>query len=98
MVYSVVVTRRMRSQNRYKPEFEDWLCYSILPITGYMGLIVFGCTGFSMLRLGSYGIAAAVLLILITGIHNAWDAAVYIALGTPPDSDGVTHDVSGGSG
>jgi len=77
VLYSLFVTRRMGKQNRYKPEFEDWLCYSVLPLVAYAGLVASGCAGFSFTGKAPYGIAAAVMLLLFTGIHNAWDSASY---------------------
>ena len=32
-----------------------------------------------------FGIAAAVLLLVFTGIHNSWDTVTYIALRNTPD-------------
>jgi len=77
LFYSLLVTRRMRRQDRYKPEFEDWLCYSVLPLLAFAGLVAFGCAGFSVPHLAPYGVAIAALLLLFTGIHNAWDSASY---------------------
>lgn len=77
VLYSLVVTRRMRRQTRYKPEFEDWLCHSVLPLLAYAAVVASGCTGFDSIRPATFGIAAAVLLLLFTGIHNAWDTAAY---------------------
>src|SRR5215467_1353219 len=33
--YELVVIRRMRTQNVYKPVFEDWIFHALLPIVGY---------------------------------------------------------------
>jgi hypothetical protein len=77
IVYSLIVTRRMRRQTRYKPEFEDWLCHSILPLTAYTAVSACGWAGLWLLRPALFGIAAATLLLLFTGIHNAWDTATY---------------------
>lgn len=76
VLYSLIVTRRMR-QTRYQPEFEDWLCHSVLPLLGYATLIGAGCAAFNFLRPATFAIAAAALLLLFTGIHNAWDTAAY---------------------
>ena len=35
IVYAVIVTRRMRGQTVYQPEFEDWLFHALLPFTAY---------------------------------------------------------------
>lgn len=75
--YALIVTRRMRSQTAYKPEFEDWLFHSLLPFAAYSIMAV---TGYAT-RLHEYwpmfGVGTGVLLLLFVGIHNAWDAATY---------------------
>src|SRR5579864_3818341 len=35
VVYEVIVTRRMRTQTAYRPQFEDWLFHSVLPLIAY---------------------------------------------------------------
>jgi uncharacterized membrane protein HdeD (DUF308 family) len=79
-VYSILVARRMRQQNIYKPEFEDWLCHTVLPLIAYAILAL------SSLAAADYGHAAlfcvggAALLLLFIGIHNAWDGVSYHVL------------------
>src|SRR5437870_4039882 len=36
VVYGVIVIRRMRAQNAYQPEFEDWLFHVLLPFAAYV--------------------------------------------------------------
>ena len=43
IVYSFVVTRRMRIQTGYTPEFEDWLCHALLPLSAYAILTASAC-------------------------------------------------------
>src|SRR5262245_31793354 len=38
LTYAAIVVRRMRRQNAYAPEFEDWLCHALLPFTAYLTL------------------------------------------------------------
>src|SRR4051794_37022956 len=38
VVYSAVVIRRMRAQNAYQPQFEDWLFHVVLPSAAYLTL------------------------------------------------------------
>src|SRR5512135_957268 len=38
ILYSAIVTRRMRIQTAYQPEFEDWLCHALLPFAAYTTL------------------------------------------------------------
>lgn len=77
VVYAAFVTRRMGRQTAYKPEFEDWLFHSLLPIAAYLTLAVSAFAAPSHPREALYGVGAAVLLLLFIGIHNAWDAVTY---------------------
>jgi hypothetical protein len=78
VAYSLIVARRMRVQTLYRPVFEDWLCHAILPFIGYAMLASSAFEARGVYAYGSmFGVAAAVLLLLFVGIHNAWDAATY---------------------
>ena len=67
----------------YEPDMEDWMWFWILPIAAYgtMAAAAF------FLPTATYGalfaIAAAVLLHLVIGIHNAWDIVTYITIERP---------------
>jgi threonine/homoserine/homoserine lactone efflux protein len=94
LVYGAIVLLRQRRQSAYEPVLEDWIWHVILPFTAYASLLV---TGLAMRRHPEaclYVIGATELLLLFIGIHNAWDAAVYItttlearspAAGSEPD-------------
>jgi hypothetical protein len=75
--YSLVVARRVRVQTAYQPEFEDWLCHVLLPIAAYATLAISAFVARPHWRAALFGVAAAALLLLFVGIHNAWDAATY---------------------
>lgn len=77
LIYAVAIARRMRTQTAYKPVFEDWLFHALLPITAYAVLVVSAFAALTSTRDASFGIGAAALLLLFTGIHNAWDAVAY---------------------
>ncbi len=77
LVYAAIVARRMRVQTAYEPEFEDWLFYLLLPLAAYAMLAVSAYAARSHERQAMFGVAAAVLLLLFIGIHNAWDAVTY---------------------
>ena len=76
-VYAVMVARRMRAQTAYRPEFEDWLFHAVLPLAAYATLAVSGYEIRSRLHEALFAIAAAALVLLFSGIHNAWDAVTY---------------------
>jgi hypothetical protein len=79
IVYTLIVVRRARAQQGYKPVLEDWLWHAAFPLIAYVAL--FGAA----LVLGRdlthclFVIGTTALLLLFIGIHNAWDAATYMA-------------------
>ncbi|MBF0474722.1 MAG: hypothetical protein HQK59_02645 [Deltaproteobacteria bacterium] len=77
VMYSVVVARRMRVQRAYQPVFEDWVFHALLPFAAYMVLAISAYAAFTHERPALFFIAAAALMLLFIGIHNAWDAVTY---------------------
>jgi hypothetical protein len=75
--YMAIVANRIRRQRAYEPEFEDWLFHLLLPWVGY--LLLFVSAGLMGTHAGAalFSVAMAALLLLLTGIHNAWDAVAY---------------------
>lgn len=73
----VVVVRRMRMQSAYRPVFEDWLFHVLLPLAAYTVLAISAFTAQSYARPILFLVGAAALVLLLTGIHNAWDAVTY---------------------
>jgi hypothetical protein len=77
LAYAIIVARRLRVQITYQPVFEDWLFHALLPFAAYAMLAVSAYAARAHFYEPMFGIAAAVLLLLFTGIHNAWDAVTY---------------------
>ena len=77
VAYTAIVTRRARRQTAYRPVFEDWLFHVLLPFVAYATLALASFAARSGARQALFGIAAAALLLLFAGIHNAWDAVTY---------------------
>ncbi len=80
MIYVVIVLRRTRRQTDYQPVLEDWLFHTVFPLVSYTALFVA-----AMLLPGHpapvlFVIAAGTVLLLFTGIHNAWDNVLYIVI------------------
>lgn len=77
IVYEIIVIRRMRLQALYAPVFEDWLFHALLPLAAYA--VLAGSAWAARWNPGAalFGVAAAALLLLFVGIHNAWDAVMY---------------------
>lgn len=80
VAYSVIVARRVRTQGAYRPVFEDWLFHVLLPSAAYALLPLSALAVPSRTSEALLGVAAAVLLLLFIGIHNAWDAIAYHVL------------------
>jgi hypothetical protein len=76
-LYTAMIGRRLRRQLVYRPDAEDWLFHIVLPWIAYAGLALLAIVAPAHLREALFGIAAAALLLLFTGIHNAWDAVAY---------------------
>jgi hypothetical protein len=77
VVYAAIVVRRMRRQTAYQPVFEDWLFHILLPFAAYAMLATAAYVAHSNARPALFLVAAAALLLLFVGIHNAWDAVTY---------------------
>jgi hypothetical protein len=77
VVYTAIVARRAQRQTAYKPEFEDWLFHGLLPFAAYATLALSSYAARSHTRQALFSVAAAALLLLFIGIHNAWDAVTY---------------------
>ncbi len=80
VTYTGIVVRRMRTQTVYRPEFEDWLFHVVLPLTAYAMLALLSFAATSHTREALFGVGTASLLLLFSGIHNAWDAVSYHVL------------------
>ncbi len=78
--YTAVVVRRAWRQHTYAPVLEDWLWHAVFPAAAYLTELVAAVALLDHPSGAPIWLAGAALLLLFTGIHNAWDAAAYIAL------------------
>ena len=80
LFYEAIVIRRARRQRDYKPVFEDWLWHIILPFVAYF--LVLACALF--FGRGEawelFAVAAATVLLVCIGIHNAWDTVTWLTI------------------
>ena len=67
--------------------FEDWLFHALLPAVAYA--ILAGASFAARLyeARALFGVAAASMLLLFIGIHNAWDTATYLVYVRRRDQD-----------
>lgn len=87
IVYAVTVTRSIHGQGAYRPQIEDWLFHCWLPVAAYVILAVSAAAALKDGPGPLFGLAAAALLLLFIGIHNAWDAVTYHVFDSTPRSD-----------
>ena len=78
--YTLAILRRMRSQDAYRPVFEDWLFHILLPLAAYAALALSSLAVRSHTRPALFTEAGAALLLLIIGIHNSWDNVTYLVM------------------
>jgi hypothetical protein len=79
LLYLAWVFVRARHQTDYRPVAEDWLWHVVLPTATYAILFASALTLTRTPYRSLFGIGLSALLLLFTGIHNAWDSVVYIA-------------------
>jgi hypothetical protein len=80
VAYAVATTIRAARQKGYEPVLEDWLWHAGFPIAAYAALLVTGILAYCRMSASLYVLAATAISLLFIGIHNAWDAAVYISV------------------
>jgi hypothetical protein len=67
----------------YQLALSDWLWYTLLPLVSYTALVVAAILLPSFPALVLFVIAAATMLLLFIGIHNAWDLVTYLVIDYP---------------
>jgi hypothetical protein len=77
VVYVIVVARRMRRQSAYRPVFEDWCFHVLLPLAAYTVLAISAYAAPYYGRPALFLVGAGAMVLLLIGIHNAWDAVTY---------------------
>jgi hypothetical protein len=69
----------------YEPVAEDWIWNVIVPGIVHGGLLVLAVIIWQRTVLALYLAALLSLVLLFTGIHNAWDIAVWMTLNRKPN-------------
>ena len=82
IAYTAIVIRRAGRQHTYRPVLEDWLWHAVFPALAYFTQILAAMALPDHAPSALFWLGAVMLLLLFTGIHNAWDAAAYLSLGS----------------
>lgn len=84
ILYSTQIIVRMRGlarrQKEYVPVRSDWVWHCLLPLIAYVCLLGSAAVVWASADAALYSVAAGALLLLYIGIHNAWDAATWMAV------------------
>jgi hypothetical protein len=78
LVYMATIAAAIhRIKSAYTPVLDDWIWNVILPALCFCLLLTVALLFSTLPKQCPYGIAAAIMLLMIVGIHNAWDIAVW---------------------
>ena len=90
LAYLARVSYLAQRLESYRPDLEDWIWYTILPIVAYGVLLVAAFVLRAHPVEVLFVFAGSVLLLIFIGVHNAWDVVTYLVVGggggTPPAS------------
>jgi hypothetical protein len=87
VVYELIVLRRMVAQSAYRPQLEDWIFHLVVPIGAYATLLGSALFTRTHAHGALFAVAGAVLALLFTGVHNAWDGVTYTIFNVRPRED-----------
>jgi hypothetical protein len=83
LVYVAWAMRAAVRLREYQAVGSDWLWHGAFPIVAYTGLVVIAAMFLTdHEKPALYTLGADTLFLLLTAIHNAWDAAVWVAQAT----------------
>lgn len=79
------VGRHMQRQETYSPDRGDWLWFVHLPAVAYASALAAGATAWSVSAASLVIAGGSAMMLLLIGVHNAWDSAVYMIAHPPTD-------------
>ena len=80
LAYATIAIHRARRQTDYKPVWEDWIWYAVLPYSAYAALAGAALLLTTTTQAALFVIGAAALGFLLIGIHNAWDTVTHVVV------------------
>ena len=80
VAYVGVVIRRAHRQTLYQLVLEDWVWHTALPLIAYAALVGAAFALSRHVLVSLFIVGGTAILLLLIGIHNAWDTVTYIAL------------------
>ena len=94
LIYTGRVVLQLNIRHRFNVELIDRLFYALIPLAGYLLALAAAVLGFLHNAASAYVMAAALLVLLLAGLRNAWDMMLWIMIrvpgGTPPPDAGTS--------
>jgi|SRR5579864_4490707 len=87
VVYVVRVWFLTKRFTGYRPDLEDWVWYTILPLIAYTAIVVGAIVLLAIPVPALFAVAAGVMLLIFIGIRNAWDIVTFLAIEGPPNPE-----------
>lgn len=78
LVYLISVQAFRQWRLNHLP-WTDLVWFVSLPFPGYLMLLISAAGIWTQAAFGLYSLAASVILLLVIGIHNAWDVVLWVA-------------------
>jgi hypothetical protein len=78
-IYILNALRHARRGN-YHPDIGDWFWFAALPLGSYLAVLLIGLALTAHPAALLFLLAGVALVLLYTGIHNAWDTVTYVAV------------------
>jgi hypothetical protein len=78
VIYTLRIGRRARRQEHYQPVLEDWLFHVYVPGIAYLMMAIAALESHAHIQSALFVVGGSALLLLVVGIHNAWDTVTYI--------------------
>jgi len=85
VAYVLRIILRAKRFTGYNPDVEDWIWHSILPLVAYAAVLAGAVSLPSVPASALFVIAFGAAILIVVGIHNAWDIVTYIAIGGPDE-------------
>ena len=74
------VLLRILGSESYRPDLDELFWYTIIPLAAYITLAAAGISLSVAPTQALYALAAAALVLIFVGIHNAWDIVTYLII------------------
>jgi len=80
IAYVLRIAYRAKRITAYTADVEDWVWYTVAPFAAY-GVIATGAVALTFMPVKAlFAIGLGVVLLVLTGIRNAWDVVTFLAI------------------